>query len=44
MLFVSDKKATIMSRFGQSRIHTPNMTVYVVISRPNIPYIHHIYI
>jgi len=33
-----------MYRVGQDRIHTTYMTVYLVISLPNIPYIHRIYI
>jgi hypothetical protein len=31
-------------KVGQSRIYTPYMTVYLVISLPKIPYIHRIYI
>ena len=33
-----------IGRVGQNRIHTPYMTVYLVISLPKIPYIHRIYI
>ena len=32
-----------MYRVGQSRIYTPYMTVYMVISLPKLPYIHRIY-
>jgi len=32
-----------MGRDGQNRIFTPYMTVYMVISLPNIPYTHRIY-
>ena len=32
-----------MHRVGQNRIYTPYMAVYLVISLPNIPYIHRIY-
>ena len=32
-----------MRRVGQNRINAPYMTVYVVISLPQIPYIHRIY-
>jgi hypothetical protein len=31
-------------RVGQNRIYTPYMTVYMVISLPNIPYTHRIYV
>jgi len=34
---------TSICRVGQNRIYTPYMTVYMVISLPKIPYIHHIY-
>ena len=34
---------SFMSRVGQNRIYTPYMTVYLIISLPEIPYIHHIY-
>ena len=30
-------------RFGQSRIYSPYMTIYLVISLPNKPYVHRIY-
>jgi hypothetical protein len=30
-------------RVGQNRIYAPYLTVYMVISLPKIPYIHHIY-
>ena len=33
----------LMPRVGQNRIHTPFMTVYMVISLPKIPYTHRIY-
>jgi hypothetical protein len=33
----------ITHRFGQNRIYTPYMTVYLVISLPKIPCIHRIY-
>jgi len=33
----------LVPRVGQNRIYTPYMTVYLVISLPNIPYIHRIY-
>ena len=33
----------IINRVGQNRIYAPSMTVYLVISLPNIPYIHRIY-
>jgi hypothetical protein len=33
----------VMCRVGQNRIYTPYMTVYLVISLPNLPYIHRIY-
>jgi hypothetical protein len=29
---------------GQNRIYTPNMAVYLVVSMPNIPYVHRIYV
>ena len=32
-----------INRVGQNRIHTPYMTVYLVISLPKILYIHRIY-
>ena len=32
-----------ISRVGQTRISAPYMTVYLVISLPKIPYMHHIY-
>ena len=32
-----------MSRIGQNRIYTPYMTVYLVISLPQILYVHRIY-
>jgi len=32
-----------ISRVGQDRIYAPYMTVYFVISLPEIPYIHRIY-
>jgi hypothetical protein len=32
------------TRVGQNRIHTPYITVYLVVFLPKIPYIHHIYI
>jgi hypothetical protein len=31
-----------MYRIGQSHIYTPYMTVYLVISMPEVPYMHHI--
>jgi hypothetical protein len=31
-------------RVGQNRIHAPYMTLYLVISQPKIPYIHHMYV
>ena len=34
---------THMRRVGQNRIYTPYMTVYLVISLPEIPYTHRIY-
>jgi hypothetical protein len=37
------KMLSVMSRIGQNRIYTTYMTVYLVISLPNLPYIHHIY-
>jgi len=33
----------LFHRVGQDRIYTPYMTVYLVISQPDIPYIHRIY-
>jgi hypothetical protein len=33
----------VMCRVGQDRVYTPYMTVYLVISRPKIPYIQRIY-
>jgi hypothetical protein len=33
----------IMFRVGQNRLHAPYMTVYSVISLPEIPCIHHLY-
>jgi len=35
---------SIVTRLGQDRICTPYMTVYLMISQPEIPYIHRIYI
>ena len=32
-----------VSKVGQNRIFTPYMTVYMVISLPNIPYTHRIH-
>jgi len=32
-----------MNRVGQNRIYTPYMTVYLMASLPNIPYIQRIY-
>jgi hypothetical protein len=32
-----------INRVGHNRIHTPYMTVLLVVSLPKIPYIHHIY-
>ena len=32
-----------MCRVGQSRIYTPYMTIYLVMSLPNIPCIHRVY-
>ena len=32
-----------MIRVGQNHIYTPDMTVYLVISLPKIPFIHRIY-
>jgi len=34
---------SLLFRVGQNRIYTPYMTVYLMISLPNIPYIHRIY-
>jgi len=33
----------VTPRVGQNRVYTPYMTVYLVISRPNEPYIHRLY-
>jgi len=33
----------VLRRAGQNRIDTPDMTVYLVISLPKIPYIHRVY-
>jgi len=33
----------LITRVGQNRIYTPYMTIYMVISLPNIPYTHRIY-
>ena len=33
----------LLDRVGQSRIYTPYMTVYLVISLPKIPYVNRIY-
>jgi hypothetical protein len=30
-------------RFGQNHVYAPYMTVYLVVSLPKTPYIHHIY-
>jgi len=32
-----------LRRIGQNGIHAPNMTVYLVISLPKLPYTHRIY-
>jgi len=32
-----------ISRVGQNRIYAPYMAVYLVISLPNVPYMHRIY-
>jgi len=32
-----------MCRVGQNRINTPHMTVHLLISLPQIPYVHRIY-
>ena len=31
-------------RFGQDCMYTPNMTVYLVLSLPKLPYIHHLHL
>jgi hypothetical protein len=44
-LMINDKAALgrlLVFRVGQNRIHTPHMILYLVISLPNIPYIHRI--
>ena len=38
-----DSEWLVLVRVGQNRIHTPYMTVYLVISLPKFPYIHRIY-
>ena len=40
---LSNKEMTVMCKVGQNRMYTPYMTVYLVNSLPNIPYIHRIY-
>jgi hypothetical protein len=32
-----------MCSVGQSRVYRPSVTVYLVISLPKLPYVHHIY-
>jgi len=40
---LAHKLSPIIARVGQNCIHTPHMTVFLVISLPKIPYIHRIY-
>jgi drug/metabolite transporter superfamily protein YnfA len=35
---------TLVFRVGQNRICTPYMTVYMVISLLDLPYVHHVYV
>jgi hypothetical protein len=37
------KSQSVIFRVGQNRVYTPYMTVYLVSSRPKIPYMHRIY-
>ena len=44
VIHTMDGKAWCISRAGQNRIYTYIYTVYLVISKPKVPYIHRIHI